>query len=581
MQLPLIAARPAPTDVSLPAQQVWAGPGGALAFQTVFGDGIGTPPDGNRDDVAVFDEGQTPAGKGAVEIRAATRGAAAGGAGRPADADHGAYPAGRALRAHADMEQAVVGARAALVTEPQTGAGIAAAHKDAGAGRSGHAGGGSVGGGRAPKEPSRSGAAMEPVERETSDASPVLLGMEIPLPARAPAHPAGPVREALPVVPGFAARRVDGAVNNLRAHGAGPVAFQLFSQGAQPEVNDQQQQQQQQQQVGRGERPNLCGDGETDRNRAGRSVPILSEAVSRQTIANPPSPFRVGGGTPKPAIDAMTTPELAPHPHEPTRSESLSGRGIRQAAALPLSVQGGDGAQSTSFERVALSAAGEATDSSDHEGARGAVPGAPLSEAVRRPSDRALPPAPDLLRGGDLTGATFDKSPEPEESVVLRELVPGEARAASPVPLPQTQVVSGQPELARGVAVQIAEVVNRANERAIELKLHPEELGRVSLTLSGDGQALSVAVSVDRAETLELMRRHIDMLGEELRKLGYGSVAFDFGDGRGTAGQNGSGGAAEMAINQGEQAPGAEEAVPAGPPPPQRGTSSNAIDIRM
>lgn len=99
-----------------------------------------------------------------------------------------------------------------------------------------------------------------------------------------------------------------------------------------------------------------------------------------------------------------------------------------------------------------------------------------------------------------------------------------------------------RPEPARGVAVQVAEVISTARERSIELKLYPEELGRVSMTLSHDGGALTVALTAERGDTLELMRRHIDLLGQELRQLGYGSVDFTFGDGQ--AGNGRSQGAA-------------------------------------
>ncbi len=35
----------------------------------------------------------------------------------------------------------------------------------------------------------------------------------------------------------------------------------------------------------------------------------------------------------------------------------------------------------------------------------------------------------------------------------------------------------------------------------------------------------------DRPETLELMRRHIDILAQEFRDIGYGSAEFSFGQG--------------------------------------------------
>lgn len=95
---------------------------------------------------------------------------------------------------------------------------------------------------------------------------------------------------------------------------------------------------------------------------------------------------------------------------------------------------------------------------------------------------------------------------------------------------PAALTPSTQVETPRQVAVQIADAV-RSGEKPIELKLNPAELGRVRLALApGDG-VMMVTVLADRPETLDLMRRHIDMLAQELRAIGYGSTAFSFGQG--------------------------------------------------
>ena len=61
-----------------------------------------------------------------------------------------------------------------------------------------------------------------------------------------------------------------------------------------------------------------------------------------------------------------------------------------------------------------------------------------------------------------------------------------------------------------------------------EIALNPEELGRVRLTLTASEGALSLVVLTDRPETQELLRRHIDVLAQEFRALGYESVSFSF-----------------------------------------------------
>lgn len=45
--------------------------------------------------------------------------------------------------------------------------------------------------------------------------------------------------------------------------------------------------------------------------------------------------------------------------------------------------------------------------------------------------------------------------------------------------------------------------------------------------------AITVNIIAERAETLDLMRRHIDQLGQTFRAMGYASISFAFGAGGG------------------------------------------------
>ncbi len=79
---------------------------------------------------------------------------------------------------------------------------------------------------------------------------------------------------------------------------------------------------------------------------------------------------------------------------------------------------------------------------------------------------------------------------------------------------------------------QIIEMLEAGQNRAVELRLQPEELGRISISLSQDSTGgLTVGMNAERADTLDLARRNIELLGQELRRLGYGSVEFHFGGG--------------------------------------------------
>ncbi|MCA0270508.1 MAG: flagellar hook-length control protein FliK [Proteobacteria bacterium] len=78
---------------------------------------------------------------------------------------------------------------------------------------------------------------------------------------------------------------------------------------------------------------------------------------------------------------------------------------------------------------------------------------------------------------------------------------------------------------------QLAEAGYRKGNGTVEIALSPEELGHVRLMIqSHDGGAASVHLSADRQDTLDLMRRHVELLAQDMRDLGYGDLSFSFQD---------------------------------------------------
>jgi len=165
---------------------------------------------------------------------------------------------------------------------------------------------------------------------------------------------------------------------------------------------------------------------------------------------------------------------------------------------------------------------------------------------------------------------------------ILTDSLPVETRGAGRSAPPDGVPVLQSPQTPRSVALQIAEVIRASGERAVELRLQPEELGRVQMTLSQDATGtLTVALAVERAETLDLLRRNIDLLGADLRELGYENVDFSFqGDFQG----NGTGdGPRDRPPREGTRAADTGPARPAGSPT-AGGTadrSGSGIDIRL
>ena len=118
----------------------------------------------------------------------------------------------------------------------------------------------------------------------------------------------------------------------------------------------------------------------------------------------------------------------------------------------------------------------------------------------------------------------------------LDEMVPGmgtseRAGAATPQATVTAAPATAGIETARHVAGQISVAVSGPGGRATEISLSPEELGRVRLHMTAVDQTITLHVIADRPETTDLLRRHIDVLAQEFRALGYEDIAFSFGDG--------------------------------------------------
>ena len=100
------------------------------------------------------------------------------------------------------------------------------------------------------------------------------------------------------------------------------------------------------------------------------------------------------------------------------------------------------------------------------------------------------------------------------------------------------------------VAEQVAVALSTASPGKFELRLDPEELGSVRLGLTAVDGSVTVQITAERPETMDLLRRHADTLARELRQAGYDDVNFRFGsetpqdNRRGPAG--GAGGAGQV-----------------------------------
>ena len=124
------------------------------------------------------------------------------------------------------------------------------------------------------------------------------------------------------------------------------------------------------------------------------------------------------------------------------------------------------------------------------------------------------------------------------------------------------------PLLAQHVAHQVAVSVQQTSDRVTEMALDPVELGKVRMTIKATDQSIVLTVVADRPETADLMRRHVYVLQQEFRALGYTSVTLNFSAGQDQAGFGLTGGAADRSGPEGGEADNpstidAADAVPA------------------
>ncbi len=89
---------------------------------------------------------------------------------------------------------------------------------------------------------------------------------------------------------------------------------------------------------------------------------------------------------------------------------------------------------------------------------------------------------------------------------------------------------------AAALAPQLALALSSKSGGTVEIRLDPEELGRVRVSLSGSETALTMTVLAERPETAELMRRHADGLLREFRAMGYETITLAFGESGGRPG---------------------------------------------
>lgn len=326
--------------------------------------------------------------------------------------------------------------------------------------------------------------------------------------------------------------------------------------------------------------------------------PDFDHAAPQKTPVTSDAPVKPG--TSAIAYDQAKTPTTKPAMNAESIGESWAPRAEETKATTPQPTPALPASQQTAHQQTIAPVAinvptnNRATEPQDSRHDRKREMAEATDPRNDRPTTRTTPrtaqtppqmtaPAPtNPIQSGPVNAALnpSDEKPLRDSSDMAefgldqpRDLRPGVAVARDPM-MPM------RPDMGRNIAEQIAQVAQKLADGPVEITLKPEELGKLRMQMITHDTGISMIVTAERPETIDLMRRHIDQLAQEYRELGYENISFAFGqeggaknDGDGsdhpTSDQNGP-------MNPANNEPGAENAT-------QTANISDAqgVDIRL
>lgn len=130
---------------------------------------------------------------------------------------------------------------------------------------------------------------------------------------------------------------------------------------------------------------------------------------------------------------------------------------------------------------------------------------------------------------------------------------------------------SPAPPLPTPTIPALVQAVRQTDSDTVELVLAPEDLGKLRFEVTQTGDQMRIHLTVERPETLDLLRRHADHLLTEFRQAGFAGATLSFGQ-SGQGGQHG---------NPRPQArhPALHDPLPSAPPPPHQ--TGAGLDLRL
>lgn len=267
-----------------------------------------------------------------------------------------------------------------------------------------------------------------------------------------------------------------------------------------------------------------AGEGTTGADPAGKETSGTTAAEAETETAAPKTPAPLLAEAPADPTEAVTdratiadlpeappaqkpaTPDL-PKPDPATeigaKPGNGAGAGTETTAAATTTGQQGESGEGASDEKSQPTRHADATAGKE-TAARG-------GEAASETSAKPLPPAEPLGSAPQVTGhaqaAGVGQTNATQTATAPQSAANGIPPSASPVPV-------------EGLAVEIAARAQQGRNR-FEIRLDPPELGRIDvrLDIDTDGKVSSRLV-VERAETLEMLRRDASQLERALQQAG-------------------------------------------------------------
>jgi len=264
-------------------------------------------------------------------------------------------------------------------------------------------------------------------------------------------------------------------------------------------------------------------------------LPSKAVSASQDQPAEAPVAFSSGPAAAQPmppeqakALGLARAPGLA---GEEALPESAVAKGVREAPRDMTDA----GAKPDKTDPLLPARAKDIPPSADAEALRGNEGPNESSKDRKFEASGAQTSQPDKDRPAQ-PALAMPQAPEAplEDATAIRQAegqISGASGASAQSATPAFASTSG-PGLGHGAIQQLAVAIRRSEGGDIEITLEPEELGKVRLTLTPHDTRVAVSVMVERPETLDLIRRHIDALTNDLRQQGYSQVAFDFAQGQ-------------------------------------------------